>query len=384
MQVLAYYLPQFHPIPENDNWWGPGFTEWTNVRKAKPLFANHKQPNVPGELGYYSLLDSHTRRAQARLALDHGIDGFIYYSYWFGNGNMLLEKPAELMLADPETPIPFCFCWANESWKGIMHGIPPYDTLIEQTYPGIHDYRAYFEYLLPYFRDERYIKIDGQPMFHIYRFTDLPDPNQFTTLFTQWAQDHGFPGIYFVATGHTTHPMIDENPHVRAVAGNELFKELRRQVFQKYPKGSLRDRIYRWLQTRKGNSEKLELRRSPLMLDYSQGIRAITSRYHNTKYIPVIVSNWDNSPRSGVHSMILTNCTPDTFRECLQEWVNEHQKHPLNPPFLVIKSWNEWAEGNYLEPDAQYGRAWLEAVKKVKSSIKEPQSHQPKAVPMAP
>lgn len=363
MKILAYYLPQFHPIPENDAFWGEGFTEWTNVRKARPLFEGHAQPVEPGELGYYSLLNERVRRAQSKLALDHGVDGFIYYSYWFGNGKQVLERPAELMLADPETEIPFCFCWANESWKGVMHGIPPYETLIEQEYPGEDDFRAYFEYLLPFFRDPRYIRVEGKPMFHIYRLQDLPDPVRFTELFDRWARDAGFEGIYFVATGNPGHPTVTMNPLIHAVAGNELFKELRRSIFRRYPKGSLRDRLYRaWLRFR-GESEQLEIRKRPLVMDYRRGMRAIQSRYENKKYVPVVVSNWDNSPRSGVHSMVLTGCSPEAFGTCLREWMNEHRRHPENPPFVIIKSWNEWAEGNYLEPDSRYGRGWLEQLR---------------------
>jgi len=365
MQLLAYYLPQFHPIPENDAFWGEGFTEWTNVRKARPLFKEHQQPVEPGELGYYSLLDAQVRRAQSRLALDHGIDGFIYYSYWFGNGKQVLERPAELMLADPQTRIPFCFCWANESWKGIMHGIPPFETLIEQKYPGEDDYRAYFEYLLPFFKDSRYICIEGKPMFHVYRLQDLPDPLRFTQLFDQWAREHGFDGLYIVATGSPTHHTVVENPLVRAVAGNELFKQLRNQVFQRYPKGSLRHWLYSWWLQIKGDNPDLERRRKPLILDYRKGMHAIRSRYESTKYIPVVVSNWDNSPRSGVHSMVLTGCSPEAFGTCLREWLQEHLRHPANPPFIIIKSWNEWAEGNYVEPDKKFGRAWLEQLRAV-------------------
>lgn len=160
IKFLAYYLPQYHPIQENDEWWGKGFTEWTNVKKALPVYKGHKQPIIPGELGYYDLLkDVDVQKKQADLAKQYGIDGFIYYQYWFGGGKMLLEKPAEKMLADKSIDLPFCFCWANETWSGIWHGAEN-KILIEQKYLGKNDYIQYFEYLLPFFKDDRYIKID--------------------------------------------------------------------------------------------------------------------------------------------------------------------------------------------------------------------------------
>src|SRR5688572_12814662 len=212
--VLAYYLPQFHQIPENDTWWGEGFTEWTNVRRAKPLFPGHKQPIVPGELGYYNLLDKNIQIRQSEMATKYGIDGFIYYQYWFGNGKMLLEKPAEQMLRTPEITIPFCFCWANESWRGVWHGLTSENNMhVEQTFPGKEDFEQFFEYLLPFFRDHRYIKINNRPVYHIYRFSHFPDSELFIKTFNELAVKAGFDGIYLVVASDTLLAMEYEEIH---------------------------------------------------------------------------------------------------------------------------------------------------------------------------
>ncbi len=187
IQFLAYYLPQYHPIPENDEWWGKGFTEWTNVAKAKPLFKGHYQPILPADLGFYDLRVPEVQQAQAKLAQEYGIDGFIYYQYWFGNGKKLLEKPAENMLKNKKVDFPFCFCWANETWKGIWHGLDNPNVLIEQTYQGESGYVEYFNYLLPFFNDERYIKVDNKPMFHVYKLQDIPDLELFIEKFNKMA-----------------------------------------------------------------------------------------------------------------------------------------------------------------------------------------------------
>src|SRR5208283_1156501 len=167
-RLIALYLPQYHPIPENDEWWGKGFTEWTNVVKAKPSFRGHRQPHIPADLGFYDLRVPETRIAQAELALEYGIGGFCYWHYWFGEGKKLLEKPFEEVLKSGEPDFPFCLAWANESWTGVWHGSPD-KVLREQTYPGSNDDEAHFYYLLTAFRDSRYLKVDDRPIFYVYK-----------------------------------------------------------------------------------------------------------------------------------------------------------------------------------------------------------------------
>jgi lipopolysaccharide biosynthesis protein len=197
-RVIAFYLPQFHPIPENDKWWGKGFTEWTNVKKAKPLFKGHYQPRVPADLGYYDLRMPEVREAQAQMAREAGIEGFCYWHYWFGNGKRLLERPFNEVLASGKPDFPFCLGWANESWKGFAHGLKNRNLLIEQQYPGIDDYIAHFYAVLPAFKDKRYITVDGKPFFLIYKPLDNSEVIVFIETWHKLAKENGLSGIYFV------------------------------------------------------------------------------------------------------------------------------------------------------------------------------------------
>ena len=206
MRAIAYYLPQYHPIPENDQWWGEDFTEWTNVRKARPLYRGHYQPNVPGDLGYYDLRDKEVRKAQADLAATHGISGFCYWHYWFA-GQRLLERPFNEVLVSGEPDFPFCLGWANESWTGVWHGNPDM-TLVEQVYPGRADEEKHFRQVEKAFRDPRYITIDGKPVFYIYKPHQIPHCQQFVELWQSLAIKSGLKGVYFI--GEDVY--IDEDP----------------------------------------------------------------------------------------------------------------------------------------------------------------------------
>lgn len=194
-RLLALYLPQFHPIPENDLWWGKGFTEWTNVGKARRYFRNHYQPRVPADLGYYDLRVAETRQAQADMAREYGVEGFVYWHYWFGNGKRLLERPFNEVLASGEPDFPFALAWANESWRGFAHGITNRNMLIEQLYGGVEDYTAHFRAVLPAFRDHRYITVDGKPLFMIYKPLADPEVKVFIATWRELAEKNGLPGI---------------------------------------------------------------------------------------------------------------------------------------------------------------------------------------------
>src|SRR5205809_7458559 len=172
VRLIAFYLPQYHPIPENDQWWGPGFTEWTNTAKARPLFRGHYQPHVPADLGFYDLRQPETREAQAEMARAYGIEAFCYYHYWFGNGRRLLQRPFEEVVQLGQPDFPFCLCWANETWTGVWHGLSSH-VLIEQTYPGKEDAARHFHTLLPAFLDRRYVTVDGKPLFLVHSPTEL-------------------------------------------------------------------------------------------------------------------------------------------------------------------------------------------------------------------
>jgi hypothetical protein len=195
-RLIAFYLPQFHPIPENDQAWGKGFTEWTNVAKAKPLFPGHNQPKIPADLGFYDLRLPEARQAQADLARAYGIEGFCYWHYWFA-GKRVLERPFNEVLKSGEPNFPFCLAWANQTWTGIWHGCPD-RVLIEQTYPGLADYTTHFYTLLEAFTDPRYITVEGKPLFLVYNPEELPDPKQFTDCWRDLAIKSGLKGLYLI------------------------------------------------------------------------------------------------------------------------------------------------------------------------------------------
>lgn len=367
IKFLAYYLPQYHPIHENDKWWGKGFTEWTNVVKAKPLFKGHYQPILPADLGFYDLRVPEVQEQQAALAKEYGIDGFIYYQYWFGNGKMLLEKPAELMLKNKKVDLPFCFCWANETWKGIWHGIDDPTVLIEQTYNGEEDYISYFNYLLPFFKDERYIKVDNKPMFHIYRMQDIPCLEDFLKLFNRLAIENGFDGIYFIST-LGSHSSVD-NWLIYGKVGFDVFDRMRYRNEFTFSYKTFIGQWERKIKKKLKITNEIGIRSKPLILDYSRGVSQFNINFSDKKYIPCVFPNWDNSARSGKKSLIFKNATPNTWKKHLEKAVVELIKNPSNPQIIVVKSWNEWAEGNYLEPDLKYGLQWLESLKRVKEDL---------------
>lgn len=369
IKFLAYYLPQYHQIPENDEWWGEGFTEWTNVKKARPLFKGHQQPVIPGELGYYDLMKTEgIQEKQAALAKEYGIDGFIYYSYWFGGGKMLLEKPAENMLANKKVDLPFCFCWANETWSGVWHGLTN-KILAEQQYLGEGDYTDYFNYLLPFFKDERYIKVDNMPMFHIYRIEQIPDSDKFLDLFNQLAKANGFNGMYFITTINTNTPKILNNKNIYGVVGIETFRQLRYAQIHRFKEGTVLHRIERKIKYHLGYYNVVGERTKPMIIDYLKGLKKVRIDIPHEKYIPCIIPNWDNSPRSGKKSLILKNSSPSAFHRYFSLVMTQFLEHKDNPPFIVIKSWNEWAEGNFLEPDETYGRKWLQQIAEIKKKF---------------
>jgi hypothetical protein len=301
--------------------------------------------------------------------LEYGIDGLIYYQYWFGNKKMLLEKPVEAMLLNPKITTPFCFCWANESWKGIWHGRDDNQVLIEQTYNGEQDYIDYFNYLLPFFKDERYIKIDNKPMFHIYRIDSIPNYPIFLELFNRLALAAGFEGVYFVATLYENSNDIINSSYINAVVGLEVFNKIRYNQSTFFKRSSLFGKIESRVHNLLGNNDDVGKRLKPLVIDYAKGIKKMSIKFPNNKYIACVFPNWDNSARSKNKSLIFKNATPKSWELHLKKAVLECKKNAENPQFIVIKSWNEWAEGNYLEPDLKFGHGWLQAIKNVKSFI---------------
>jgi hypothetical protein len=351
VRAIAFYLPQFHPIPENDQWWGKGFTEWTNAAKAKPLFKGHYQPHVPADLGFYDLRLPEARFAQAELAKEHGVEAFCYYHYWFA-GKRLLERPFDEVLASGQPEIPFCLCWANQTWTGIWHGEPD-RILIEQTYPGDDDHRRHFDYLVRAFNDGRYLRIEGLPLFLVYDPDDLPNARHVTDLWRSMALRAGLPGLFLVAV----HNSADWDPADSGFDAVVISRLPPRRYYMK-----------QWA-TWRNPVRKLKYwyadwRRLPTIHQYRYVVdRLVTSSVDGIESYPCVIPNWDNTPRSGENGLVMTGSTPELFREHLRKAIDKITHLPPGRRLVFVKSWNEWAEGNHLEPDLQYGRGYLEVIR---------------------
>lgn len=347
MRLVAFYLPQYHPIPENDEWWGKGFTEWTNTAKAKPLFRGHYQPHVPADLGFYDLRVPETRIAQAEMAREYGIEGFCYYHYWFA-GRRILERPFNEVLESGEPDFPFCICWANETWTGVWHGLDN-KILIEQTYPGTEDYLAHFNYLLKAFRDKRYMTVDGKPILLIYKPFQIPDKKELAYYWKDLALKEGLKGLHLVGMNSPTDWIPQNDGFDGSVS--PVFPERRPWVSRREP--------IKWLK----NQYQIKAR-LPTIYPYHEILKTIFQKVDPAlnKY-PCVVPNWDNSPRSGANGLVLHGSTPELFRIQFKKAVELAADFTPENRFIFIKSWNEWAEGNHLEPDLKYGKSYLQVVK---------------------
>jgi hypothetical protein len=333
-RVIAFYLPQFHPIPENDVWWGPGFTEWTNVTRARPLYRGHVQPHLPADLGFYDLRIPEVRTNQARLASDHGIEAFCYWHYWFA-GRRLLERPLEELLATRSPNFPFMLGWANQSWTGVWHGEPD-RVLVEQTYPGMGDHERHFRFLLGAFADSRYVLVDGKPAFYIQRPGEIPDVVAMTSVWRRMAERAGLPGLYLIAEARHHVDGFD------AIVPVNLPRQ--------FP-GGLIARLRR------------RLRGGLTVYDYRRVLpRLVTDAVRPINVHPCLIPNWDNTPRSGRRGIVLAGSTPELFQSLVRTANSIVAEKPPDHRLIFVKSWNEWAEGNYLEPDMDHGTKYLAAL----------------------
>lgn len=360
-RVIAYYLPQYHPTPQNDKFWGKGFTEWTNVTKAKPLFKGHYQPKLPADLGFYDLRLPIVREQQAQMAQDAGIEGFMYWHYWFGNGVMTLEDIFEDVLKSGKPDFPFCLGWANHEWstktwtKGKTF---QKDTVIfDMQYPGEKDWIAHFNYCLPAFKDKRYIRVDGKPLFFIWQPATMPDVKEFIAYWRKLADKAGLPGIHFVALRAKIKPSIEEHLKQGFDAVN--------CCHQNYAEDKAAP-LYLWKKIRGG------------LLRYSHGMIGGLRKYNYKKiskflsikdedtldYVyPTIVAGYDRTARAGKNATIYNNFTPDLFKKHVEEVINNVQSKNDEHKIIFLKSWNEWAEGNYVEPDLKYGHSFLDILR---------------------
>ena len=376
-RVIAFYLPQYHPIPENDRWWGKGFTEWTNVAKAKPLFKGHAQPHIPTDLGFYDLRMPEVREEQAKLAREAGIEGFCYWHYWFGKGKRLLERPFNEVLTSGKPDFPFCLGWANETWSNRSWQAKSKTikdaTLMEQTYVE-DEFENHFYDVLPAFKDKRYITVDGKPLFLIFSPYAMPNPKAFITCWRQLARENGLEGIHFVGitnnislreigsynSGKARIPSFDE-----ASLHYNYLLDLGFDAINS--RGQLRAEMMagsRFSSIRKKVLEKV--------FHYDELSRFKQSSINRNLFVkedswenayPTIIPNWDRSPRSGKKAIIYTDSTPEEFKCQVDAAIdlvkNKQDQHKI----IFLKSWNEWGEGNFMEPDMQYGHGYLDALK---------------------
>ena len=359
--IIAYYLPQFYPFKENDEWWGKGFTEWTNVGKAKPLWKGHYQPRVPADLGYYDLRVPEVREQQAELAREAGVTAFCYWHYWFGNGKRLLERVFDEVLESGKPDFPFCLGWANHSWyaKTWDKDTKKDKLLIEQTYPGIEDARAHFKFLLKAFRDPRYLKIEGKPFFMIFETKGIP--NDYLSWFRSWTKEAGFPDLYLVCntTARSNWNELKDVMGYDAVIDNRLFYGDHYDSYMKLT--PMKRRLY-LLKKRLNHI----IHGIPLnAVDYNEFFNEIDRDVDMQDYvIPQLVPQWDHSPRSSLKAaFILYNASPDAFYENAKKCLNAVKNKPDSKQIILLKSWNEWAEGNYMEPDIRYGKGYIEALR---------------------
>ena len=355
IKVIAYYLPQFHPIKENDEWWGKGFTEWTNVGKARPLFRGHYQPKIPADLGYYDLRVPEVAEQQAALAREAGVAGFCYWHYWFGNGRKLLEMPAERMIASGKPDFPFCFSWANHNWYSKSWTPGGTDKILaEQTYPGPEDIDAHFYYCLPAFKDKRYMRYNDQPVFMIFNITKIPDVDKFIERWNYLIKKENVAEkMYFVAN------IFSEDFYESVMSKGFDAMTLNVNARKNYSPG-LWGRGVDCIKRHLPNS--IRDLSGPQKVDYN-GL--IASAWHlgihdRNEIIPEMLPNWDHTPRSGRAGSVYVNATPENFYKMAHKIISEVNKKQNK--LIILKSWNEWGEGNYMEPDSKYGHGYIKSL----------------------
>ncbi|MCQ2531695.1 MAG: glycoside hydrolase family 99-like domain-containing protein [Saccharofermentans sp.] len=348
-KLIAFFLPQFHTFPENDEWWGKGFTEWTNTKKSVPLFKGHNQPRTPLNDNFYCLLDEETQEWQSKLAVENGIYGFCYYHYWF-NGKMLLQKPMEIMLKNPNIKNRFCVSWANESWARTWDGQEK-QYLIKQVYGGQEDWEAHLQYLLPFFQDERYIQIDGKPLMLLYTTSRIKDCDEMVKYWNERIKEYGFKGIYIVETlnAYQKEPVLENS-------SAEIYFEPAYTIAYDLKKQNIFAKMRRFILAKSGIGNVLKF-------DARVAFKYIATRSYKSKKTAYAgtFTDWDNTPRKGRKGTVMTHNSPKLFEENLNALVNRDDIGD----FIFVNAWNEWAEGAYLEPDTHNEYKYLEICKKV-------------------
>ncbi len=358
--TIAFYLPQYHPIPENVSWWGPGFTEWTNVAKARPRFRGHYQPRIPGELGYYDLRLADSREHQAALAKEHRVDAFAYYHYWF-NGRQLLERPLDEVLRTGEPDHQFLIAWANENWTRTWDGEEK-SVLAHQNYDD-YDADLHVEWLAKAFSDPRYVRVDDKPVFLVYTASDLPDPAATVRAWREAARKRGFKDLYICAI-LARRPLSTDQV---IEAGFDAVVEFAPQFYPRHR--TLRTKMT--IPMRAWNrlvASRLRLKTIDLLniYDYrkvvADGLRRVADA--RLRVFPCVSPGWDNTARRPTTGQVCQNDDPALYGKWLEHAVRRVSVYPPEEQLVFINAWNEWGEGCHLEPDQRHGRAWLDATKK--------------------
>lgn len=343
-KIIAFYLPQYHEIPENNDWWGKGFTEWTNVKRASKLKAFQNQPRKPLNNYYYTLDNNDPFYKQISWAKKYGVDGFSFYHYWF-KGKQLLEKPVERYLNDPECDLPFCLTWANEPWTRAWDGLTR-DILQEQSYGGFEDWKKHFDYLAKFFLDPLYIRKDNKPLFLIYKSFDIPDLDKMLNFFNEEAKKIGLKGIYII--------------EILGGVQSKSHSQISKAVLEFEPNFTMAFHNKNWF-TKAYFDLKKKLNKGLSIYNYNFLIKEILNRqssYNSKKVYKSLFVGWDNTPRKGSKGVIVKNSSPLNFGKAIKSLNKSY-----NEEFIFINAWNEWAEGTYLEPDTLNNFKFLEEIK---------------------
>ena len=352
LKYLAFYLPQFHEFKENNEWWGKGFTEWTNVKKAKPLYSGHYQPQIPLDENYYDLSKTETLSNQAKVAKKYGIYGFCFYHYWF-NGKVIMDMPLNLLLDNSDIDINYCFSWANETWSRRWDGHDS-EILIKQEYGDEKEWEMHFNYLLPFFKDERYIKIDNCPMLLIYRAFEIYRFDDMIEYFNARAKKEGFDGIYFLETITSVQKEVISSK----TKGSVIFEPM----YTVYNNLTIPERIKRYA------INHLHLYNLGILdfIDYERLSKEIKKRDNKESFLGCF-PKWDNTPRRGKKGLMIRNTSPDKFED--QLFCISKKSVASGRDFVFINAWNEWAEGAYLEADEKNKYGYLKAIQNVRIKL---------------
>ncbi len=365
MKIISFYLPQYHPIPENDAWWGKGFTEWVSVAKSRPRFKGHHQPQIPADLGFYDLRLDETRIAQAELAAQYGISGFCYYHYWF-NGNILLGRPFNEVLQSGKPNFPFCLCWANENWTRAWDGLEK-EVLMKQDY-NVYDRINHIKWLCDAFKDPRYIKVKNKPLLLIYRTDNISDLKERIIDWRNITKDSGFDDLYLCAVRSNFNQMSELEIIKTGFDAVVEFQPSHEDLPKHYSLSVLArilinksfNRLISWL----GLQPYIPLAYINHIHNYNKLADNAIKKNHPVDYIklPCVTPSWDNSARR-LEAMIIQNNEPQKFTEWLLSAFKRVANYDADEQVVFINAWNEWAEGCHLEPDLRNGRIFLEAIK---------------------